>query len=239
MPNYPEHVAIIMDGNGRWAKKRGLPRLAGHKAGVDNLRRVVSACVDFGVKVLTVYAFSTENWNRPKAEVDGLMNILETVIDNELRDLHAQGVQVRHIGDLQKLSPALQKKVRDGVTLTENNTKLTLNIAFNYGGRDEILHAIRELMKENVKAEDLTAEMISNHLYTAGLPDPDLVIRTSGEFRISNFLIWQSAYSEWYVTDTFWPDFNKEQFKIALDAYADRDRRFGKIQSDEYEDKNA
>ena len=239
MSNYPEHVAIIMDGNGRWAKKRGIPRLAGHKAGVDNLRQVVTACVDFGVKVLTVYAFSTENWGRPKEEVEGLMNILETVIDNELRDLHAQGVQVRHIGDLEKLSPALQKKVRDGVTLTQNNTNLTLNIAFNYGGRDEILHAVRAIMAENIKAEDLTNEMISNHLYTAGLPDPDLVIRTSGELRVSNLLIWQSAYSECYITDTFWPDFNKEQFKIALDAYADRDRRFGKIHSDEYEGPHA
>lgn len=239
MSNYPEHVAIIMDGNGRWAKQRGLPRLAGHKAGVDNLRRVVTACVDFGVKVLTVYAFSTENWGRPKEEVEGLMNILETVIDNELKDLHAQGVRVKHIGELQKLSPALQKKVRDGVTLTENNTNLTLNIAFNYGGRDEILHAMRAIMNQNVKPEDLTVDMVSDHLYTAGLPDPDLVVRTSGEFRVSNFLIWQSAYSEWYITDTFWPDFNKEQFKAALDAYANRDRRFGKIQSDEYGNRHA
>lgn len=239
MSKYPDHVAIIMDGNGRWAKKRGLPRLAGHKAGVDNLRRVVRACVDFGVKVLTVYAFSTENWGRPKEEVDGLMNILETVIDNELRDLNKQGVQVRHIGDLEKLAPALRKKVLDGVALTRDNTSLTLNIAFNYGGRDEILHAVRAILRENPNPDDVTIETIGEHLYTAGLPDPDLIIRTSGEFRVSNFLIWQSAYSEWYVTDVYWPDFNKDQFKKALDAYADRDRRFGKISSEDYREANA
>lgn len=239
MSSYPVHVAIIMDGNGRWAKKRGLPRLAGHKAGVDNLRRIVGACVDFGVKVLTVYAFSTENWGRPKEEVDGLMNILETVIDNELRDLHKQGVRVLHIGDLEKLAPGLQKKVLDGVELTKDNTKLTLNIAFNYGGRDEILHAVRSIMSAGLAPEEVSVETIGQHLYTAGLPDPDLVIRTSGELRVSNFLIWQSAYSEYYVTDTFWPDFDKEKFKIALDAYADRDRRFGKIQTDDYKDSNA
>lgn len=239
MSKYPDHVAIIMDGNGRWAKKRGLPRLAGHKAGVDNLRKVVRACVDFGVKVLTVYAFSTENWGRPKEEVDGLMNILETVIDNELRDLHKQGVQVRHIGDLEKLAPALRQKVLDGVALTKENTNLTLNIAFNYGGRDEILHAVQAILRENRDPDDVSLDTIAQHLYTAGLPDPDLIIRTSGEFRVSNFLIWQSAYSEWYVTDTFWPDFNKDQFKKALDAYADRDRRFGKINSDDYGETHA
>jgi len=223
----PTHVAIIMDGNGRWALKRGLPRLAGHRAGTENLRRIIRACVEFGVKYLTIYAFSTENWGRPKEEVQGLMNILEDVIDKELAELNEEGVQLRHIGRLERLDPKIQEKVLYAIDLTRNNQRLVLNVAFNYGGRDEIVCAIRRMIEEGVKAGDVTSEVVDRYLFTAGVPDPDLIIRTSGELRISNFLIWQAAYSEWYVTPVYWPDFGKEEFRKALDAFAKRDRRYG------------
>jgi undecaprenyl diphosphate synthase len=223
----PTHVAIIMDGNGRWALSRGLPRLAGHRAGTENLRRIITACVDFGVKYLTIYAFSTENWGRPREEVEGLMRILEDVIDKELDELHKEGVQLRHIGRLERLDPKLQEKVLDAIELTKHNRRLVLNVAFNYGGRDEIVCAIQKMIKDGVRPEDVTDELVTRYLFTAGVPDPDLIIRTSGELRVSNFLIWQSAYSEWFVTPIYWPDFNKEEFRKALDAYAQRDRRFG------------
>jgi undecaprenyl diphosphate synthase len=231
----PQHVAIIMDGNGRWALKRRLPRLAGHKAGTENLRRIIKACVEFGVGYLTIYAFSTENWGRPREEVNGLMRILEDVIDKELSELDEQGVQIRHLGRLDQLAPALQEKVLDAVDTTQHNSKLVLNVAFNYGGRDEIVQAIQQMLKDGVSPESVTPELVGKYLYTAGVPDPDLIIRTSGELRISNFLIWQAAYSEWYVTPTYWPDFGKEEFRKALDEYADRDRRYGKVTSPEYE----
>ena len=231
----PQHVAIIMDGNGRWAKKRGLPRLAGHKAGTENLRRIISASVEFGVQYLTIYAFSTENWGRPRDEVDGLMRIVEDVIEKELNELDEQGVQLRHLGKLDQLSPNLQKKVLAAVDRTRHNSRLVLNIAFNYGGRDEIVHAIRQILVDGIKPEDVSPELVSHYLYTAGIPDPDLIIRTSGELRISNFLIWQGAYSEWYVTPTYWPDFGKNELRKALDEYANRDRRYGKVDSSEYE----
>jgi undecaprenyl diphosphate synthase len=185
----PQHVAIIMDGNGRWAISRGLPRLAGHKAGTENLRRVIRATVEFGVKYLTIYAFSTENWGRPPEEVKGLMYILEDVIDRELNELHKEGVQLRHIGRLERLSPTLQEKVLDAVELTKNNDTLILNVAFNYGGRDEIVNAIQNIMKDGIPPEEVTDALVSRYLYTAGVPDPDLIIRTSGELRVSNFLI--------------------------------------------------
>lgn len=231
----PQHIAIIMDGNGRWAKKRGLPRLAGHKAGTENLRRIIKACVDFGIEYLTIYAFSTENWGRPREEVDGLMRIVEDVIERELIELDQQGVQLRHLGQLDQLSPNLQKKVLTAVNQTRHNSKLVLSIAFNYGGRDEIMQAIQHMLIDKVDPQDITPEMVSKYLYTAGTPDPDLIIRTSGELRISNFLIWQAAYSEWYVTSTFWPDFGKEELRKALDEYASRDRRYGKVEASEYE----
>jgi len=231
----PQHVAIIMDGNGRWALKRRLPRLAGHKAGTENLRRIIKACVEFGVSYLTIYAFSTENWGRPREEVNGLMRILEDVIDKELSELDEQGVQIRHLGRLDQLAPALQEKVLDAVDTTQHNSKLVLNVAFNYGGRDEIVQAIQQMLKDGVSPESVTPDLVSKYLYTAGVPDPDLIIRTSGELRISNFLIWQAAYSEWYVTPTYWPDFGKDEFRKALDEYADRDRRYGKVTSPEYE----
>ncbi len=226
----PQHVAIIMDGNGRWARARGLPRLAGHRAGVDNLRRVLEACAEFGVRYLTIYAFSTENWGRPPDEVRGLMNILEDVIDRELQDLHANGVQLRHIGRLEGLAPALQEKVRSAVDLTRDNTRLVLNIAWNYGGRDEIVHAIRHMLADGVAPEDVDEDLVHRYLFTAGSPDPDLIIRTSGELRVSNFLIWQGAYAEWYVTPTYWPDFGREELLEALWEFARRERRFGRVE---------
>ena len=225
----PQHVAMIMDGNGRWALSRGLPRMAGHKAGTENLRRVITASVEFGIKVLTIYAFSTENWGRPPEEVRGLMTILEDVIDRELNELHKEGVQLRHLGRLEQLSPALQKKVLHAMELTRNNNHLILNIAWNYGGRDEIVQAIQHMMKDCVAPDQVTDELVSRYLYTAGVPDPDLIIRTSGELRISNFLIWQAAYSEWYVTPTYWPDFGKEEYYRALETYSQRDRRYGGV----------
>ncbi len=225
----PRHVAIIMDGNGRWAIARGLPRLAGHKAGTENLRRVIRATVEFGIKYLTIYAFSTENWGRPPEEVQGLMHILEDVIDRELNELHEEGVQLRHIGRLERLDPKLQKKVLKAMELTRNNDRLVLNIAWNYGGRDEIVQAIQKMMREGVKPEEVTDELVNQYLYTAGVPDPDLIIRTSGELRISNFLIWQAAYSEWYITSTYWPDFDKEEYRRALETFGQRDRRYGGV----------
>ncbi len=223
----PTHVAIIMDGNGRWAISRGLPRLAGHRAGTENLRRIIRACVEFGVKYLTIYAFSTENWGRPREEVDGLMHILEDVIDKELAELNKEGVQLRHIGRLERLDPKLQEKVLEAIELTKANDRLILNVAFNYGGRDEIVCAIQRIINDNVKADDVNNDLVSRYLFTVGVPDPDLIIRTSGELRVSNFLIWQGAYSEWYVTSVYWPDFNKEEFRKALDTFAKRDRRYG------------
>jgi len=225
----PQHVAMIMDGNGRWALSRGLPRMAGHKAGTENLRRVIRATVEFGVKYLTIYAFSTENWGRPPEEVRGLLTILEDVIDRELNELHKEGVQLRHLGRLEQLSPMLQEKVLKAVELTRNNNRLILNIAWNYGGRDEIVQAIQHMMKDGVQSEKVTDELVGQYLYTAGVPDPDLIIRTSGELRISNFLIWQAAYSEWYVTPTYWPDFDKEEYRRALETYGQRDRRYGGV----------
>ncbi len=235
----PAHVAIIMDGNGRWAIQRGLPRLAGHKAGTENLRRVIRASVEFGVKYLTIYAFSTENWGRPPEEVKGLMYILEDVIDHELNELHKEGVQLRHIGRLERLAPSLQQKVLAAIEVTKNNNRLILNIAFNYGGRDEIVQAIQRIIKSGIQPEDVTAVTVSQHLYTAGVPDPDLIIRTSGELRVSNFLIWQSAYSEWYITPTFWPDFDKDEYLHALQNFAQRDRRYGKVSPGELQESNA
>jgi undecaprenyl diphosphate synthase len=225
----PAHVAIIMDGNGRWAKARGLPRLAGHRAGVDNLRRVLEAAVEFGIRHLTIYAFSTENWARPPDEVRGLLNILDEVIDRELAQLHKNGVCLRHIGRLERLDPALQEKVQQAVALTRDNTKLVLNIAWNYGGRDEIVHALQQILRQGYAPEAVDEALIARHLFTAGSPDPDLVVRTSGELRTSNFLIWQAAYAEWYVTPTLWPDFGRDDLLAALVEFGRRERRFGGV----------
>jgi undecaprenyl diphosphate synthase len=225
----PHHVAIIMDGNGRWAISRGLPRFAGHRAGTENLRRIIRASVEFGVKYLTIYAFSTENWGRPPEEVQGLMRILEDVLDKELAELHKEGVQLRHIGRLERLDPKIQAKVLKAIELTKDNDRLVLNVAFNYGGRDEIVNAIQHMIADDVSADEVDDKLVSTYMYTAGVPDPDLIIRTSGELRVSNFLIWQAAYSEWYITPTYWPDFNKEEYHRALEAFAQRDRRYGGV----------
>ena len=223
----PTHVAIIMDGNGRWAKQRGLPRQAGHRAGSENLRRIINACVEFEIKILTIYAFSTENWGRPEREVRGLMRIISRVIDQELNEFHAQGVCLNHLGSMTGVDPSIQEKVRRGIELTKNNDRLILNVAFNYGGRAEILHAVQQMLADNIAPEDLTEDLFSSYLFTRGLPDPDLVIRTSGELRISNFLIWQAAYSELYPIPTYWPDFGREELYEAIVAYNKRERRYG------------
>jgi undecaprenyl diphosphate synthase len=227
--NIPTHVAIVMDGNGRWAQKRGLPRLAGHRAGTENLQEIIKACVDFGVKYLTIYAFSTENWGRPAEEVDGLMHILEEVIDQKLEELHQQGVQLVHIGQLERLDTSLREKVKKSIDLTKDNHRLTVCIAWNYGGRDEIVCAIKRIIEDGLKPEQICDDIVSDYLFTTGIPDPDLIIRTSGEMRISNFLIWQSAYSEWYVTPILWPDFNRDEFRKALIDYGQRERRYGLV----------
>ena len=225
----PMHVAIIMDGNGRWAMERGLPRLAGHRAGTENLRRIIEACVEFGIKYLTIYAFSTENWGRPEDEVKGLLRILEDMIDRELLELHKEGVKLRHIGRLDRIRPKIKQKVLDAIELTKENDSLVLNVAFNYGGRDEIVHAIQQMIADGVEPDKVTDEAVSKYLYTAGVPDPDLVIRTSGELRISNFLIWQAAYAEWYFTPVYWPDFNREELLAALTEFNQRERRYGRV----------
>lgn len=222
-----KHVAIIMDGNGRWAKARGLPRTEGHRHGTENLRRILRAAVENGIEILTIYAFSTENWSRPRAEVRMLLRFLETVIDRELDELNAEGVQLRHIGQLDGIGSGLQKKIHKAMEMTQNNTRLILNIAFNYGGRDEIVHAVRRIIEDGVPADKVNEALISRYLYTSGLPDPELIIRTSGELRVSNFLIWQGAYSEYYATPVYWPDFDEAELKRALAAYSQRVRRFG------------
>jgi len=223
----PTHIAIIMDGNGRWAKARGLPRLAGHRAGTENLRRILNACVEFNVKILTIWAFSTENWRRPQEEVRGLMDILEQVIDRELNELHKNGVRLRHIGRLEGIAPHLQTKVRHAIELTRDNDRLTLNVAFNYGGKAEILDAVKRIVGDGIRPEEVDEDLFARYLYTAGLPDPDMIIRTGNESRISNFMLWQGAYSEYYFTPVLWPDFGKEELRKALDDYARRERRFG------------
>jgi undecaprenyl diphosphate synthase len=225
----PQHVGIIMDGNGRWARARGLPRSAGHRAGTENLRRVLRAAVEFGVPILSIYAFSTENWSRPEGEVKALLTILEGVIDRELQELHEEGVQLRHVGRIERLPEKLQTKIQQAIDLTENNDKLILNVAFDYGGRAEIVDAIRRIITDGTPAEDVTEEVVSHYLYTAGLPDADLIVRTSGEMRISNFLIWQGAYAEYYVTPAMWPDFGRGEFHKALQAFNQRERRFGLV----------
>ncbi|MBW8011366.1 MAG: di-trans,poly-cis-decaprenylcistransferase [Chloroflexi bacterium] len=225
----PTHIAVIMDGNGRWARSRGLPRLAGHRAGTENLRRVIEACVEFGVKYLTIYAFSTENWDRPEDEVSGLMRIFEAVFDRELAELHRQGAQLRHLGRMEGISPSMQQKIREGIEITKDNDQLILNVAFNYGGRDEIVYAIQTMLSDGVSPDEVTPELVDDYLFTAGIPDPDLVIRTSGEKRISNFLIWQSAYAEWVFPETLWPDFGREELLNAIREFSQRERRFGLV----------
>ena len=222
------HLAIIMDGNGRWATQRHLPRLAGHKAGVTALRRVVECATDENIEMLSVYAFSTENWGRPRAEVDGLMRLFWETIRSDLEKLHRDGVRLRHLGRLQDLSPDIQQAVRDSIELTHNNTRIGLNVCFNYGGRAELVDAVRQIIADGRNPNSITEELIASYLYTRDLPDPDLIIRTSGEVRLSGFMLWQSAYSEFYFCDAYWPAFRKIDFLRAIRSYQERDRRFGK-----------
>lgn len=225
----PYHIGIIMDGNGRWAQERGQPRVMGHRAGTKNIRRVLEACVKYGVKVLTLYAFSTENWGRPPAEVRGLMQLLSQTIRDELDELDRQGVQIRHSGSLVGISEQLKKQILHAVEVTRHNDRIVLNVAFNYGGRAEIIDAVQRIIRDRMPVDAITEETFSHYLYTDGLPDPDLIIRTGGEYRLSNFLVWQAAYAEYYATPTYWPDFDEEELYKALQAYSERDRRFGRV----------
>lgn len=223
----PNHVAIIMDGNGRWAKERGLPRLKGHRAGTDNIRRVIETFAQYQVKYLTLYAFSTENWERPQREIRGLMQILSRVIKRETKNLHENGVKICHLGRLDRLSDKLQQQIQSAIDLTKNNTRMTLSVALDYGGRAEIIDVVKYIIREGIDPNKIDENLFSKYLYSAGLPDPDLIIRTAGEMRLSNFLLWQSAYSEFYTTPVTWPEFDEEEIRKALLAYSKRERIFG------------
>jgi undecaprenyl diphosphate synthase len=222
-----------MDGNGRWANERGLPRAAGHSAGTENVRRVIERFREHGVDYLTLYAFSTENWRRPRLEVRALMRLLDRFLKRELQNLHKAGVRLRHFGHMETLPDWLQRRVDEAVALTSNNSGLVLSICFSYGGRDDLLMAVQQIIREEIPASEVSEKTIADHLYTAGVPDPDLIIRTAGEMRISNFLIWQSAYAELYFTDTYWPDFGKEDTDIAIAEYGRRKRKFGGLLPEE------
>jgi undecaprenyl diphosphate synthase len=225
----PQHVAIIMDGNGRWAKKRHLPRLAGHNAGSENIRPVVKIFANYGVKYLTLYMFSTENWNRPRIEIAGLLSLLARKIDQETQAFHQENIRLVHLGRLDRLSQKLRKKVQAAVELTKNNTGLTLCLAFDYGGRDEIVQAARRITDAGIPGDNINESVFVRYLYSTDIPNPDLVIRTGGESRLSNFLLWQAAYSELYFTPVLWPDFGLKDIEEALSEYKRRQRRFGKI----------
>ena len=229
--NIPRHVAIIMDGNGRWAQDKNLPRMAGHNAGMQTIKEIVKASSSLGIRHLTVYAFSTENWKRSAEEVGGIFKLIVIYMEKELKELHENNVKVRILGDYEKLPADAVKSLNRSLETTKNNTGLQFNIALNYGGRDEILRSVKHLAAQieegKLKAEELTEEMISDHLYTAGIPDPDLIIRTSGEMRLSNYLLWQCAYSEFVFTDVLWPDFDRTEYEKMIEIYQNRKRRFG------------
>jgi undecaprenyl diphosphate synthase len=225
----PTHVAIIMDGNGRWAQQRGLPRLAGHRVGVECIKSVLATLSSTGVKYVTIYAFSTENWNRPADEVNGIIEILHNSMRSQVDALKKKNVRILHIGKVNRLSPELQEAVANAQWETRDNTGITLNVAFDYGGREEILEAVRSIIRNEVPLEQVDEELFSRYLFTANCPDPDLIIRTGGELRISNFLLWQSAYSEYYHTPTLWPDLNSAELKKALASFSTRQRRFGRV----------
>lgn len=229
----PKHVAVIMDGNGRWAKRQGLPRIMGHKAGVDTLKDLLRCCRDWGIQALTAYAFSTENWGRPLEEVEFLMTLFERVLRKELREMMQENVQIRFVGNLQVLPPSLQAEIERSMVDTQHNQGIQFTVATNYGGREEILHATRaiaiQVQQGLIQPEQVDDKLFEKHLYTAGISDPDLLIRTSGEMRISNFLLWQMAYAEIYITQSLWPDFDRSEFHQALASYQQRDRRFGKV----------
>ena len=229
----PSHIAIIMDGNGRWAKNKFLPRAAGHKAGVETIRKVLKECKRLNVKYVTLYAFSTENWKRPKAEVDTLMNLLSTYLKNEVKTLHEENVKLNAIGNIDELPSKCVEELKKGIELTKNNTGCNLNLALNYGGRMDIKNAVIDIIKDvkdgKINIDEINENTISNHLSTKSIPDPDLVIRTSGEERLSNFLLWQNSYAEFIFDETYFPDFNEEKFDKCINEYYNRDRRFGGI----------
>jgi len=225
----PNHVAIVPDGNGRWAEQRGLPRLKGHQAGAETMWCMVKYLNEYPIKYVTLYGFSTENWSRPEDEVGGLLHILEEMINNKAAELHRRGIKLRHLGRLEELPQYLQRAINGAVELTRNNTGMTLSLAFNYGGRGEIVDAVRRIITAGIPPQNIDEKLFSNYLYTAGLPDVDLIVRTADELRTSNFLIWQSAYSEYYFTKVLWPDIGKKDIDKALLAYSQRQRRFGRL----------
>ena len=231
LDNVPTHIAIIMDGNGRWAKKRFLPRTAGHKAGVETIREVVKECSRLNVKYLTLYAFSTENWKRPKIEIDTLMNLLVSYLKSEIKELHKNNVKIATIGDINKLPEMCIKELDNAKELTKDNTGVNLNLALNYGSRYDVTNAVLDIVKDcksdKINIDSINEDTIKNYLSTKSTPDPDLLIRTSGEQRLSNFLLWELAYSEFYFTDIHWPDFNRQELQKAIYVYQSRDRRFG------------
>jgi undecaprenyl diphosphate synthase len=223
----PTHVGIIMDGNGRWARRQGLPRNHGHRAGTENIRRVIEAFAEHGIRHLTLYAFSTENWTRPQDEVDFLMDLLREVVKHEAENLNERGARLRHIGRLDQLDPKLRAAIVDAVEKTKQNDRITVTVALNYGGRAELVDAVRSIVRSGVPADQVTEELLERHLYTNGSPDPDMIIRTAGEMRLSNFLTWQASYAEYYATPKFWPDFDKDDVYEALREFGRRRRRFG------------
>lgn len=227
--NLPSHIAIIMDGNGRWASQKGLPRYQGHEAGTKNLRRVIKCCAEQKIKYLTLYAFSTENWSRPESEVNMLFDLLAQSIVEETPKLHSDGIQIRHIGRLDTIPEPLGQSILRSIELTKSNKNMILTVAFNYGGRTEIIDATKKIIRKNINPDSINEKTFSTYLYDSELPDPDLIVRTAGEMRISNFLIWQSAYSEFYSTSVLWPDFDEVEIKKALSSYSNRHRRYGTI----------
>lgn len=226
----PNHVAIIMDGNGRWATQRELPRLSGHQSGTENIGRVIEHFSRYGINYITLYAFSTENWTRPDKEINGLMNLLSEVITKEANQLNKNNIRILHLGNLNQIDSNLRHSIKSAIKLTQENTGLTLCVAFNYGSRSEILEAIRQIIYDRIDAEDISEDLLSSYLYTADIPNPDLIIRTAGELRLSNFMLWQAAYAEYYSTPTLWPDFDESEVEKSLAAYSQRHRRFGGLQ---------
>ena len=225
----PAHVAIIMDGNGRWAAERGLSRTEGHRAGTENIRRILQSFAAHGVRYLTLFAFSTENWERPTEEVNALIEILQEMIRAETRQLHEEGVRLMHIGRLDRLPDGVQKGIADAVEMTKDNDGITVALAYDYGGRSEMTNAIRSIVADGIQASQIDERLVSSYLYTAGMPDPDLIIRTAGEMRISNFLLWQAAYAEYYSTGVYWPDFDETEVDKAIAAYGQRRRKYGRV----------
>ncbi|RJQ45985.1 MAG: isoprenyl transferase [Nitrospiraceae bacterium] len=223
------HVALIMDGNGRWARQKGLPRIEGHRQGVKKVNEAIDTAIELGLQAVTFYTFSTENWKRPSTEVKALMRLLATYLKSEMQRLHSMNIVFRAVGDTRKLPQNVQDLLHDFEKLTRNNTGLILASALNYGSRLEILHALKQIVRDNVPAKDIDEKLFSSYLYTNGIPDPDLIVRTSGEMRLSNFLLWQAAYSEFYFTETLWPDFGREEFISAVREFEGRERRFGAL----------